>query len=136
MARPRGNYLKKKSRLTEENLSAAIDVSAPKAPNVTVDGEPDETEPENFVASILSMLATKADVIDMPEAYNDPARMFINDTLPTVNFILGRTTCSECLTSQIYYEHRELVRHGFGFRCSVCSIEIRVDPASTLPIES
>ena len=140
MARARGNAQKKKTRLTEQSLSAVMEVAPQRGPRrgaVAGGAAPDSAdrathEPapttsafDSVISSIVELLRTEPDVDSMPAAYNDPERVLTAaQHYPARRYVLGLVVCPECRNENIYYQDRDLLAAGYPFRCRFCQHEL------------
>ncbi|MCA1598824.1 MAG: hypothetical protein LC769_07335 [Chloroflexi bacterium] len=140
MARARGNAQKKKTRLTEQSLSAVMDVAPRREPRrgATAGGAaPDSADRatheslsttstfDSVISSIVELLRTEPDVASMPPAYNDPDRVLTEAPhYPARRYVFGLVVCPECRNENIYYQDRDLLAAGYPFRCRICQHEL------------
>ena len=140
MARGRGNAQKKKTRLTEQSLSAVMEIAPRRgsgrgaitggAASDSVDRatrEPVSTTStfDSVISSIVELLRTDPDVAGMPPAYNDPDRVLTDAPhYPARRYVFGLVVCSECRNENIYYQDRDLLAAGYPFRCRICQHEL------------
>ncbi len=141
MARGRGNggnARKKKTRLTEQSLSAVMEVAPRSGPGRGVGangGAPDSADratheslsptSDSVISSILELLRTEPDVASMPAAYNDPDLVLTEAPhYPARRYIFGLVVCLECRNENIYYQDRDLLAAGYPFRCRICQHEL------------
>ncbi len=147
MVRARGNARKKKTRLTEESLSAVMEVARPRVAatetaqgvteEATRDGSVSEVSSsasDSVVSSILELLRAEPDVAVMPAAYNDPSRAFSGAAdYPAQRYLFGLAVCPECRHENMYYQDRDVLAAGYHFRCRICQHELRATPPQGLP---
>ncbi len=144
MARGRGNggnARKRKTRLTEQSLSAVMEVAPQRGAGRSVvgDGSVPATadratrEPlpstsdtsDSVISSILELLRTEPDVASMPATYNDPDRVLTEAPhYPARRYVFGLVVCPECRNENIYYQDRDLLTAGYPFRCRICQHEL------------
>ncbi len=147
MSRARGNARKKKTRLTEQSLSAVMEVARPRTvvEGVASDGggfvaaDADTTAllsdaADPVVSSILELLRAEPDVATMPAAYNDPARVFTGaPDYPARRYIFGLVICPECHNENMYYQDRDALAAGYHFRCRICQHELLATSSPDAP---
>lgn len=145
MVRARGNARKKKTRLTDESLSAVMEVAGPRvavagmagvaAPDDALSGAPTSTSTsDSVVSSILELLRSEPDIAVMPAAYNDPSRVFTGAAdYPAGRYLFGLAVCPECRHENMYYQDRDVLAAGYHFRCRICQHELLATPSQGLP---
>lgn len=126
MTRLRGNARKRKARLTNQTLSAVMEVGGRRAevaeeqPAAEKDAALDTVE-----LDILALLRSEPDTIAMPAVYNDSTRVYTGSAdFQTERFIFGLMLCPQCHNEMVYYQQRELLAAGYHFRCRICQHEL------------
>lgn len=129
MSRLRGNARKKKSRLTNRTLSAVMEIGRRREnPEVAsgADATPEqESALDTVELDILALLRTEPDTATVPAVYNDAGRAFTGaGAFPADRYVFGLMICPACHNEMVYYQRRDLLAGGYGFRCRVCQHEI------------
>lgn len=126
MTRLRGNARKRKARLTNQTLSAVMEVggrrseAAQEQPEVEKDAALETVE-----LDILALLRSEPDTTTVPAVYNDTTRVYTGSAdFQTDRFIFGLMLCPQCHSEMVYYQRREVLESGYHFRCRICQHEL------------
>jgi|SRR5438477_9606144 len=126
MSRARGHARRKKARLTNRTLSAAMEVG-----HHAVAEEPaaQPTTLESVELDILELLRAEPGAATVPASYNDAGSVFTGAAgFPADHFVFGLMVCPQCHNEMVYYQERDLLAAGYRFRCRVCQHELLASP--------
>jgi len=115
-----GNARKRKTRLTEQSLSAVMEVAPQRGAGRSVVG--DGSVPATADRATREPLPSTS---SMPATYNDPDRVLTEAPhYPARRYVFGLVVCPECRNENIYYQDRDLLTAGYPFRCRICQHEL------------